>query len=130
MHTLIQPLAPPRRGRSAKSVRAAIYRQPHYDCTDSDTLLTLNVFVPGVTPAGIEIRTQGPDLVVIARKAHLVRANWTALHLEHAQRDYRLRLRLGRGLDYPAMEGTLHEGVLTLRLPKRSAPVGAKQLPP
>jgi HSP20 family molecular chaperone IbpA len=49
-----------------------------------------------------------------------VRVNWQALHLEHAQRDYRLSLRLGRGLAYEHLEAEITQGVLTLRLPKRT----------
>jgi HSP20 family molecular chaperone IbpA len=46
--------------------------------------------------------------------------NWQSLHLEGAQRDYQLRLRLGLGFNYPAMQAEMHEGVLTVRLPKRA----------
>ena len=41
--------------------------------------------------------------------------------LESAQRDYFLRLRLGTGFDYPAMQAEIHDGVLTITLPKRVA---------
>jgi HSP20 family molecular chaperone IbpA len=87
----------------------------------------LVVYVPGVAAAGIEIEARGPDLTVTARKAHYVRVNWEALHLERAQRDYQLRLRLGHGLDYAALQAELHEGVLTLSLPKHQ-PAGVARL--
>jgi HSP20 family molecular chaperone IbpA len=48
-----------------------------------------------------------------------VRVNWQALHLETAQRDYQLRLRLGHGIDYPSLHAELNQGVLTVVLPKR-----------
>jgi HSP20 family molecular chaperone IbpA len=82
--------------------------------------MTLSVYVPGVDAAGVDIETIGPDLIITARKSHFVRVNWQSLHLEGAQRDYQLRLRLGLGFNYPAMQAEMHEGVLTVRLPKRA----------
>ena len=70
--------------------------------------------------AGVDIEALGPDLMITARKSHFVRVNWQSLHLEGAQRDYQLRLRLGLGFDYSAMQAEIHEGVLTVRLPKRA----------
>jgi len=84
-------------------------------------VVKLTVFVPGVEAAGVEITTRGPDLTVTARKAHFVRINWRALHLENAQRDYRLKLRLGNHLDYTSLTAELVDGVLTLLIPKRVA---------
>ena len=88
-----------------------------YDCQDEAGTLKLVVYVPGVDAAGVCIEARGPDLLVTARKTHFVRVNWQALHLEGAQRDYRLRLRLGRGFAYEAMRAEISHGVLTLTLP-------------
>ncbi len=96
-------------------------RTPHYDCTEDDHALKVTVFVPGVDPAGVEITRRGPDLTILARKPHFVRVNWTALHLEKAQRDYQLRLRLGNGLDYDGLHAELIDGRLLLTLPKKPA---------
>jgi len=63
----------------------------------------------------VEIATRGPDLTVTARKTHVVRVNWQALHLERAQRDYQLRLRLGHGFDYNNLEARIADGILTSR---------------
>jgi HSP20 family molecular chaperone IbpA len=81
------------------------------------------VYVPGVDASGVEIEARGPDLLVTARKTHFVRVNWQSLHLETAQRDYQLRLRLGHGIDYPALHAEIHQGVLTVVLPKRQSEV-------
>lgn len=95
------------------------FRQPSYDCREQPGAVRLTVYVPGVEASGVEIEARGPDLTVTARKPHLVRVNWQALHLESAQRDYQLRLRLGHGFDYPALHAEIHDGVLTVVLPKR-----------
>jgi len=125
MHTLPRTAAPARRSRSAPALDAESFRQPSYDSRDQPEALTLTVFVPGADAAGVEIEARGVDLVVTARKARFVRVNWQSLHLEGAQRDYRLRLRLGRGFDYAAMQAEIHGGVLTLRLPKTAGVAGA-----
>ena len=85
---------------------------------DQSAALKLAIYVPGVEASGVEITTVGPDLFVTARKTHHVRPNWQALHLERAQRDYQLKLRLGLGLDYGALEASVARGVLTIVLPK------------
>jgi HSP20 family protein len=122
MHTIINTL--PTNSRSKAPARASIdaFRQPAYDCQEHADVMKLVVYVPGVDASGVEIEGRGADLTVTAKKARFVRVNFTALHLEGAQRDYRLRLRLGTGFDYAAMEAEIAHGVLTVTLPKRTAP--------
>lgn len=128
MPTLIHPaLARP----DASAETAPSFRPPHYECDDLPHALRLTVYVPGVDSHGVEITSRGPDLVVTARKARHVRVNWPALHLETAQLDYRLKLRLGANLDFDELSATLHDGVLVLTLPKRPANgAGARVRPP
>jgi HSP20 family protein len=97
------------------------FRQPSYDCHEQPEAMKLVVYVPGVEASGVEIEARGTDLTLTARKRHLVRVNWQAAHLETAQRDYQLRLRLGAGFDYSAMSADIADGVLTVTLPKRRA---------
>jgi HSP20 family molecular chaperone IbpA len=95
------------------------FRSPHYECMDLPQALKLAVYVPGVDVTGVDLTTQGTDLLVTARKPHHVRVNWQALHLESAQRDYQLKLRLGSGYDFDHLRATIARGVLTIVLPKR-----------
>jgi HSP20 family molecular chaperone IbpA len=115
MHTIIHRPTPSRLPRPASSQD---FRSPHYDCTDLPSALKLVLYVPGVDASGVDITTQGSDLFVTARKTHHVRANWQALHLESVQRDYQLKLRLGSGFDYEALQASVTRGVLTIVLPK------------
>ncbi len=119
MHTIIHPTTAKRRNRAASNLSQPRFRQPNYDCRELPDAVKLTVYVPGVNQEGIEIEARGSDIIITARKPHVVRVNWQALNLENAQRDYRLRLRLGFGLEYSALHAGLHEGVLTLTLPKR-----------
>ncbi len=119
MHTIINATrSPPLRSPKAPAT-AGLFRRPHYDCMDLAGAVKLTVFVPGVEAAGVEITTRGPDLTVTAHKSHFVRVNFSALHLENAQRDYQLRLRLGHSFDYAGLEAEIADGVLTLTLPKK-----------
>lgn len=124
MHTIIHrhhnkrfPAVSPSNGSAAKP--HPDLRSPHYECMDLPQALRLDVYVPGVEAAGVELTTQGTDLVLTARKTHHVRANWQALHLESAQRDYQLTLRLGVGYDFDTLRASITKGVLTIVLPKR-----------
>jgi HSP20 family molecular chaperone IbpA len=119
MHTIIRS----RKSRqpAPASPSPVAFRRPHYDCQEQMDALKLVVYVPGVDPAGINLDVRGPDLTVTAPKSHVVRANWRALHLESAQRDYQLRLRLGFSLAYEALRAELRSGVLTITIPKKTA---------
>lgn len=105
---------------------APVYRPPPYDCTDLPTALKLTLYVPGVDAHGVELAARGPDLIVTARKTTHLRANWPALHLEKVQRDYQLKLRLGLGFNFEALQASLTRGVLTIMVPKRR-PVSSEQ---
>jgi HSP20 family molecular chaperone IbpA len=120
MHTIINTV--PTSSRSKATARASqdAFREPAYDCQEHVDAMKLVVYVPGVDASGVEIEGRGADLTVTAKKARFVRVNFNALHLEGAQRDYRLRLRLGTGFDYAAMEAEIAHGVLTITLPKRN----------
>ncbi|MFI5357240.1 MAG: Hsp20/alpha crystallin family protein [Opitutales bacterium] len=120
MHTIIQPTASRSLPLAERTSARSDYRQPNFDCREQPDAVKLVVYVPGVEGSGVELEVRGPDFVVTARKPHVVRVNWQALQLESAQRDYRLRLRLGHGLDYSALHAELHNGVLTLVVPKRT----------
>ena len=121
MNTIIHPLNSASRNtrRMEATVTSIDARRPHYDCREQSDTLMVVVYVPGVESSGVEITTRGPDLTVTARKTHFVRVNWQSLHLEGAQRDYQLRLRLGNGLDYAALAAEIRNGVLTLNIPKK-----------
>jgi len=95
------------------------FRSPHYECRDLPQALKLEIFVPGVEARGVELTTHDTDLVLTARKAQHVRVNWQALHLEGAQRDYQLKLRLGAGYDFHHLRASVAKGVLTIVLPKQ-----------
>ena len=121
MHTIIHPHVTSTRKRSAaRTASSETYRLPHYECDEQPGAMKLVVYLPGVTAAGVEIEGRGADLTITARKPHLVRVNWQAAHLETAQHDYQLKLRLGHGFDFSTMTAEINHGTLSLTLPKRN----------
>lgn len=116
MHTIIHRN---QHQRFPATAPVAEFRSPHYECLDLPQSLKLAVYVPGVDVHGVELTTQGTDLIVTARKPQHVRVNWQALHLKTAQRDYQLKLRLGSGYDFDSLRAFIARGVLTIVLPKR-----------
>ena len=121
MHTILNTLTTNRRSKALAGASVDAFRQPRYECQEHAGEMKLVVYVPGVDASAVEIEGRGADLTVTAKKARFVRVNFDALHLEAAQRDYRLRLRLGTGFDFAAMEAEIAHGVLTITLPKLDA---------
>lgn len=131
MHTIIHNQSSTRRSRIADIPSQSRYRKPNYDCREHPDVVKLVVYTPGIDASGVEIEARGPDLVITARKERFVRVNWQSLHLETAQRDYQLRLRLGNGVDFAALQAEITDGVLTLILPKRTVdelPAGLRRV--
>lgn len=93
------------------------FRVPQFDSESLPDALKLEIFVPGVDAHGIEISISGIDLFVTAKKRHIVRTNWKSLHLEAAQSDYGLQLRLSHRLDLSALQADLIDGVLVINIP-------------
>ena len=123
MHTIINTLPTNSRSKAPARASSDAFRQPAYDCQEHADEMKLVVYVPGVDASGVEIEGRGADLTVTAKKARFIRVNFDAMHLEGVQRDYRLRLRLGTGLDYASMQADIAHGVLTITLPKHTAAV-------
>jgi len=128
MHPLVHSPSSPSRQRATGRPSIDAFRKPSYDCRELPDAVRVVVYVPGVEATGVEIEARGPDLLVTAHKAHFVRVNWQALHLEGSQRDYRLRLRLGLNFDYSEMQADIHDGVLTVTVPKSQAVLAETRL--
>lgn len=121
MNTLFPTTLASHRRTSRKGANTAglDFISPHYESELTPEGMKLSVYMPSVEANGIEIIVRGPDLTIIGRKRHLVRVNFESANLEGVQRDYELRLRLGRDLDFASVEAELTDGVLTLSVPRR-----------
>lgn len=119
------------RSKSARPASAAsaaeTFVTPHFDTQTQPNAMRIQVWVPGVKSSGVEISTRGTQLTITARKAQVLRSNWRTLHIESAQRNYQLSLRLGRSLDLNLLTAKLNEGILHIDVPYLS--VGTDDLP-
>jgi HSP20 family protein len=91
---------------------------PRYGVTENADSYIVKAAVPGVAPADVETIVDGEKLVVNARRTWSAPEDWTAVHCETAQADYRLVLELDRRVDREGVKAQLTQGVLTLTLPK------------
>ncbi len=95
-----------------------VYRTPHYTVTESAEAFELDVSVPGVDKAGVEIALEEDTLAITARRNRTVTESWQALRREIPADDYRLTLRVNVPVNEAGIEATVADGVLHLRLPK------------
>lgn len=126
MNPKLKPVPAHRRLKTLAPSPAAPRREPVFETQELGDALRLTVYVPDVAASGVEIEGLAGDLVVTARRPRVVRVNFAALHLESAQHDYHLRLRLGTGFEFSAMTAEISGGILTITVPKR-ARAGAKE---
>ena len=80
----------------------------------------LEIEMPGVDRANIEINVQGRELEVVGEKT-LVSNEWRPLSRETCHCAYRRTFTLGDEIDRDAIKARCEHGVLHLTLPKSSA---------
>ena len=90
--------------------------------SESETAVQVDVEVPGIDPATLDISVAGDVLTIRGEKA--AAAKEPARHFHRVERRYGSFL---RSLTLPApvepdrVEATVHQGVLSIRLPKQQA---------
>lgn len=95
------------------------YRRPAYNVNESESAYNVEVFVPGVKRAGVEISLEETTLSVVAtRTSQETPEGWKALRREIAPGDYRLQLEVNAPVDRKSIAAKVEEGVLTITLPK------------
>jgi HSP20 family protein len=91
---------------------------PRYDVRETVDAFTLTASVPGVDRSSVETTVDGDKLTVVARRTWTPPTEWTPLHREIAQTDYRLVLTLDSRVNRDGVRAELNQGVLTLTVPK------------
>jgi HSP20 family protein len=94
---------------------------PRYNVRETANAFVVTAYVPGVERSAIETSVHGESLTVQARRTATVPSEWTPLHRESLEADYRLELELDQRINRDAVEAGLNQGVLTLTLPKAEA---------
>jgi HSP20 family protein len=77
----------------------------------------LQVEMPGVNKAGLEIAMKDNEVTIIGRRS-MPTIDGTLLHHESRREDYRRRCELDPSIDSNKISAKIDQGVLTLTLPK------------
>lgn len=93
-------------------------RRPRYELTETGDAYALQVRLPGVDKAGLELTADQATLTITGRRAWQPPAGWTALHRETPAADYALTLEHDGALDVEKIHAELADGVLRASLPK------------
>ena len=91
---------------------------PRYRIRETEDAYVVTARIPGVDRSAIETTVQGENLTVVARRTTTIPEEWTAVHRESSDADYRLVLELDHSVNRDAVTAELNQGVLTLTVPK------------
>ena len=91
---------------------------PRYTVRETPAAFVVTAQLPGVERSAVETTVHGENLTVFARRAAAVPADWSPLHRESSDADYRLVLELDHRVDRERVTAELSQGVLTLTVPK------------
>ena len=95
-------------------------RTPATNFVERDNEYGLEIEMPGVDRANIEINVQGRELEIAAEKT-VVPNEWRPVARETSQCVYRRAFTLGDEIDRDAIKAQYENGVLYLTLPKSKA---------
>ena len=111
MSTTVQTPAP--------AVKRAV--TPRYQIRENPESFVITAWLPGVNRTALETTVHENTLTVSGKRNSDVPSEWTAVHREIPQTDYRLALELDNRVNREAVTAELSQGVLTLTLPKAEA---------
>ncbi|ARP97170.1 Hsp20/alpha crystallin family protein [Bordetella genomosp. 13] len=94
---------------------------PPVDIFEDASGITLIADLPGVSKDRLDIRVQSERLFIEAEARVEVPANLQVFHTEVDQPRYRRAFNLSAELDTGAIDASLKDGVLTLRIPRAQA---------
>lgn len=93
--------------------------RPRVDVFENDASYVIVADMPGVATDALDVRFEGGELRIQgARRPH---ARGTALHEETRSLDFARVFSMPEGIDGDAVEASLAQGVLTVRLPKSAS---------
>jgi HSP20 family protein len=94
--------------------------RPDVDIVEQKDAFLVSADLPGVDERGVEVRLENGLLSIDAAPREAQDAAWTPLYAEYRTGGYHREFALSDAIDVNAIEAKLVDGVLRLRLPKRS----------
>lgn len=91
---------------------------PAVDIVEDAAAITLTADLPGVDRKDLSVNVEGRTLTISAPLALGEADSLTPVYAEVRANHYRRAFELSRELDSAAIEATMRDGVLTLRIPK------------
>lgn len=95
------------------------FRRPAYNIDENENGYSVEIFVPGVNKAGVEVSLEDDTLTVTASRTNgQTPEGWQALRREIVAADYQLQLEINVPIDRDGISAKVEDGVLNLTLPK------------
>jgi HSP20 family molecular chaperone IbpA len=93
--------------------------RPSVDIFETADVITLQADMPGVAKESLNLRVEGPNLLVEGTIGIIPEQKMSALYADVRSTLYRRNFVLGNELEAEKIEANLQNGVLTIRIPKR-----------
>ena len=100
--------------------RPGLVFRPDVDIVEQKDAFLVSADLPGVDERAIEVRLENGLLSIDAPSGPGPDRAWTPIHAEYRTGGYHREFALSDAIDVNAIEAKLVDGVLRLRLPKRS----------
>jgi HSP20 family protein len=93
--------------------------RPLVDVFETADGITLQADMPGVSKDGLNLRVDGPNLLVEGTIGIVPEMQMSALYADIRSTTYRRTFVLGNELETGNIDANLKDGILTVRIPKR-----------
>lgn len=114
-------------GRRAEGTRTVPVYEPLTDIYETDAALVLTLEMPGVDIGGLSVSLEKRVLSITGQGSGAAPEGHALVHREYRVGDYERAFTIPDVVDSEKIAATLHDGVLTLTLPK-GRPAPAKKI--
>lgn len=104
--------------RSVRPQESGRVWRPGVDLFESEEALTLQVDLPGVERASLDVQLTGDELVVKGERKAVVPEQAACVHSERPYGQFQRAFKIGIPVQNNAVEAVYRDGVLTVRVPK------------
>ena len=105
------------------------YFRPAVDIRETDEAYEVVAELPGVAAENVSVDVEKNVLTLVAERSEVSEEEAKGYrHVERVRGTFRRSFTLPDTVDDEAIEASLANGVLTVRLPKREAPTGARKI--
>jgi HSP20 family protein len=106
---------------SVAAERERIYSQPPVDIFEDSRGITVLADLPGVNREGLGVHVEGDTLLIEGSSDLALPQGTRPVYAEQRSLNFRRRFSLSGDLDTAAIDASLVNGVLTVRIPKTAA---------